>query len=138
VTGPAADLAADPDDVPDDDAAPGGGTVSSADAAPGGGTVSSADAASGPRADATSGAELAALVERVPLGWTRILVAGEPWGVTRLEHGGGRSVTIEAERLGGAGFVSANVWRTASGTLLRPCEMPAERVLDFLRALPGR
>jgi len=32
--------------------------------------------------------------------------------------------------------MSANVWRTEAGTLLRPCEMPAEQVLEVLRALP--
>ncbi|WP_181408474.1 hypothetical protein [Schumannella sp. 10F1B-5-1] len=79
--------------------------------------------------------ELARL-DALPLGWSRIQIAGEPWGVTRTEHAGGRSTTLAAERLGGRGYLSANVWRTAAGVLLKPCEIPAEQVHEFLRALP--
>ena len=31
-------------------------------------------------------------------------------------------------------MVSANVYRTTSGDVLKPCEMPAATVLDFLRS----
>ena len=30
-------------------------------------------------------------------------------------------------------MISANVYRTGSGEVLKPCEMPAAKVLDFLR-----
>ncbi|MGC5076356.1 hypothetical protein [Agrococcus sp. DT81.2] len=80
--------------------------------------------------------ELDALVARVPLGWTRVLIGERAWGITRVDRAGGRSSTIDGEELGGARRMSANVWRTESGTLLRPCEMPAEQVLEVLRALP--
>ena len=48
---------------------------------------------------------------------------------------GGRSVVVleKAELLGGTSAVSANVWHTSGGDVLRPCEMPAQVVLDFLR-----
>ncbi len=84
------------------------------------------------------GDELEALVARVPLGWTRQLIDGHAWGITRVDRADGRSSTIEGEELGGARRMSANVWRTGAGTLLRPCEMPAEQVLEVLRALPAR
>lgn len=80
--------------------------------------------------------DLDALVARVPLGWSRQLVDGRAWGISRTDRSDGRSSTIDGEELGGAGRMSANVWRTGSGTLLRPCEMPAEQVLEVLRALP--
>lgn len=80
--------------------------------------------------------ELDALVDRVPLGWSRQLIDGRAWGLTRVDRADGRSSTIEGEELGGARRMSANVWRTGVGTLLRPCEMPAEQVLEVLRALP--
>lgn len=82
------------------------------------------------------GDELDALVARVPRGWSRQLIDGRAWGITRVDRAGGRSSTIDGEELGGARRMSANVWRTGSGTLLRPCEMPAEQVLEVLRALP--
>lgn len=77
-------------------------------------------------------AELAALVERVPQGWTQVHFRGRRWGVRRTDHAGGRSVAIAAEELGGSGWVSTNVLHLSSGALLKPCEMPAEQVLEFL------
>lgn len=82
--------------------------------------------------------DLDRLVDRIPLGWSRHEIDGRAWGVTRVDHAGGRSSTIEGEELGGEARMSANVWRTASGTHLKPCEMPAEQVLAVLRALPER
>ncbi|MDQ4138108.1 MAG: peptide methionine sulfoxide reductase [Actinomycetota bacterium] len=80
--------------------------------------------------------ELSELVARVPAGWTRHIIAGSPWGVTRAERAGGRTTTLTAQRLGGTGYLSANIWHTSAGALLRPCEMPAAAVLAFLRQLP--
>lgn len=45
----------------------------------------------------------------------------------------GRSQKLEAEELGGTDYISFNLYRLASGeTLLKPCEMPAEKVIDFV------
>jgi peptide-methionine (S)-S-oxide reductase len=81
--------------------------------------------------DATTALE--SLVERVPEGWTEVGFAGRRYGLTRVTRAGGGSVSLYAEELGGPDVVSTNVFRTASGPLLRPCEMPAEKVLAFLR-----
>ena len=78
-------------------------------------------------------AELRALVDRVPLGWTEVGYAGRSWGLTRTDHAGGGTTTLYAEELGGPSIVSANVWHTRGGDVLRPCEMPAAVVLVFLR-----
>jgi hypothetical protein len=83
--------------------------------------------------EATESDELATLVDRVPEGWTAVGYAGRRFGLSRTDRAGGRSVAIYAEALGGSDVVSANVYRPASGDVLRPCEMPAETVLDFLR-----
>jgi peptide-methionine (S)-S-oxide reductase len=80
--------------------------------------------------------ELGRLLARVPVGWTRFEIAGRPWAVSRVPRGDGRTVTLEAEQLGGADAFGANVWLTSSGPVLRPCEVPAEKVLDLLRSLP--
>ncbi|PJJ70960.1 hypothetical protein CLV46_0492 [Diaminobutyricimonas aerilata] len=86
--------------------------------------------------DEVDSAELAELLARVPDGWSRQSIDGSPWGVSRVEHVGGRSTTVTADELGGPGYLSANVWHTNEGLLLRPCEVPAEEVLRVLRALP--
>lgn len=45
----------------------------------------------------------------------------------------GRSEKLEAEELGGADYISFNLYRLASGTtLLKPCEMPADKVMQFV------
>jgi len=82
--------------------------------------------------------DLDELVDRVPGGWSRLVVDGRPWGVSRVEHAEGRSTTLTAEQLGGSVMFSANVWHTSNGPVLRPCEVPAETVLDFLESLPVR
>lgn len=76
---------------------------------------------------------LSALIERVPEGWTRVTYDGRPYGLYRTTRVGGRVVTVTAEELGGADFVSANVYRTNAADHLRACEMPNAKVLDLLR-----
>ena len=73
------------------------------------------------------------MVDRVPEGWTPVRYAGRRYGLTRRTRGHGRAVSVYAEALGGTAVVSANVYRTPDGDLLRPCEMPAADVLAFLR-----
>ena len=78
--------------------------------------------------------ELAALVDRVPEGWTQVTYGGRPYGLSRTSRAAGRSISIYAEELGGDAVVSANVYRTSTGSVLSPCEMPAATVLDFLKS----
>lgn len=77
--------------------------------------------------------DLAALLGRVPEGWTLVRYAGRPYGLSRSDHAGGGAVSVYAEELGGEDVVSTNLYRTAAGHVLRPCEMPAAKVLAFLR-----
>lgn len=77
--------------------------------------------------------DLAHLFERLPPGWSLMTYAGHRWGVTRSVQVGGRTESVYAEQLGGEEIVSANLYRLAAGAVLKPCEMPAERVLAFLR-----
>ena len=74
------------------------------------------------------------LVDALPEGWSEVTYAGHRYGLTKITHAGGRSSSVYAEQLGGSDVVSANVYRTGSGDVLKPCEMPAAKVLDFLHA----
>jgi hypothetical protein len=78
--------------------------------------------------------ELAALIESIPEGWTRAQIAGHSWGVTRVTRVGGKVISLDAERLGDTEQLGANIWITSEGALLRPCEVSAEKVMQFLRA----
>lgn len=76
---------------------------------------------------------LQTLVDLVPEGWTLVCYQGRPYGLTRTTRAGGKSVSVLAQELGGSDLVSANIYRTTSGHLLRACEMPQQKVLNFLR-----
>ncbi|WP_234797734.1 MULTISPECIES: peptide methionine sulfoxide reductase [Mycobacteroides] len=79
-------------------------------------------------------ASLSALVERIPEGWTRAIYNGRTYGLARTTRADGKSTTIFAEELGGTDLISANVYLTVAAEHLRACEMPAAKVLAFLRA----
>jgi peptide-methionine (S)-S-oxide reductase len=79
--------------------------------------------------------EIGMLMTNIPEGWSRAEIAGHPWAITRVTHAGGKAISLNAEQLDDTGQLGANVWITSKGTILRPCEIPAERVLQFLRAV---
>ncbi len=78
------------------------------------------------------GENLDSLLARVPEGWTAVYHEGRRYGLSRTTHTDGRSVSLHAEELGGSDVVSANVFRLTGGAELRPCQMPAAKVLAFL------
>jgi hypothetical protein len=77
--------------------------------------------------------ELKALFDRLPGGWSVAEYDGRRYGVTRTIHTAGRSESVYAEALDGSDVVSTNLYRLEDEDLLKPCEMPAQKVLDFLR-----
>ena len=80
--------------------------------------------------------DVAALLDRLPLGWSEVEHDGRRYGVTRSTQVGGRSQKLYAEELGGTDVVSANLYAAEDGrAFFRPCEMPAEKVLAFLTHL---
>lgn len=77
--------------------------------------------------------EFLAAFDALPYGGYGASYAGARWRVTKTAMATGRSQKFEAEELGGEGYVSCNLYRLTEGTaLLRPCEMPAEIVVDFV------
>ena len=60
---------------------------------------------------------------------------GRTYGLTKSVFNEGRSFKVYAEELGGSDFISLNYYCTGSGQLLKPCEMPPEKVTAFLRGL---
>ena len=47
-------------------------------------------------------------------------------------HLDGKLIKLYAEELGGKDFVSLNYYPGLQGELLKPCEMPEEKVIDFV------
>ena len=60
---------------------------------------------------------------------------GKRYIVSRTELAGGKSHKLVAHELGGRDYISLNLYLTKnSGALLRPCEMPVQKVTDFVLA----
>ena len=78
--------------------------------------------------------DLDALICAIPEGWSRTEIDGHSWAVTRTTRAGGKVISVDAEQLGTSEQFGANLWVTTDGTLLRPCEVPEEKVMRFLRA----
>ena len=55
--------------------------------------------------------------------------------MVRQAFAGGRAEKLVAEELGGADYVSLNLYRLGSGARLKPCEMPEEKVVRFVLEL---
>ncbi len=69
-----------------------------------------------------------------PQGYFTASFRGRRYGVSNTSHAGGRSRKLYAEELGGTDFVSLNLYEPDHGDpALRPCEMPVEKVIDFVR-----
>jgi hypothetical protein len=54
------------------------------------------------------------------------------YGVTKTEGSKKRQAWLWAEERGGPDRISANLYRLKSGAQLKPCEMPAQKVLNFV------
>ena len=71
----------------------------------------------------------------LPLGYSEVMFQGKRYGLSRQDFNQGRSLKVYAEELGGPDFVSFNYYVTEKGGLLKPCEMPREKVEAFLSGM---
>ena len=71
--------------------------------------------------------------DALPIGGYGGTFQGSRYRITKRQMANGRSQNLEAEELGGPDYISFNLYRLASGQmLLRPCEMPEEKVVRFV------
>lgn len=68
----------------------------------------------------------------LPAGYSQGDYFGERWGVTLERSADGRRIKLFGEALGSSDHVSFNLYRVAGEPRLKPCEMPAEKVIDFV------
>jgi hypothetical protein len=74
--------------------------------------------------------------DSLPLGAYGGTFEGRRYRVVKSQMVTGRSQKLEAEELGGADYISFNLYRLAGGeAILKPCEMPATKVIDFVLGL---
>ena len=71
-------------------------------------------------------------IAQIPLGYSEVWYKGKKYGLSRQDFNGGKSTKVFAEELGGKDFISFNFYLTSSKDLLKPCEMPEAKVVDFI------
>lgn len=78
--------------------------------------------------------DVAELLDALPIGTSCGTAHGKRYVTTRSLFNDGRSNKLVAEQLGGADYISLNFYDLTTGPALFPCEMPAEKVIAFLRS----
>jgi len=74
-----------------------------------------------------------AAFDALPTGGYGGTYQGKRYRITKTVMATGRSQKLEAEELGGTNYVSFNLYRLSDGTtLLKPCEMPEDKVTTFV------
>lgn len=79
-------------------------------------------------------------IKTIPPGYSEVVYRGRKYSLTSTDFNGGKSLKVYAKELGGNEFISFNYYLTSTNDHLKPCEMPAEKVIDFLmnfQLLPG-
>lgn len=77
---------------------------------------------------------LKSLIDKIELGYSELPYNGKKYGVSRKDFNSGNSIKVYAEELGGNDFISFNYYETDEA-FLKPCEMPEEKVMKFLRSI---
>ena len=72
-------------------------------------------------------------IKQIPEGYSLGNYRGKKYGISKKLFNKGKSIKIYAEELGGNDFISLNFYRTANEDLLKPCEMPERKVVQFLK-----
>ncbi len=71
-------------------------------------------------------------LESINEGVTFVIYNKRKFSLSKKLFNKGKSMKVFAEELGGNDFFSANYYLTQKGGVLKPCEMPSEKVIDFL------
>ena len=70
--------------------------------------------------------------QKFPEGYSEGVYKGKKYGITKNIFNKGRSFKLYAKELGGSDFISLNYYKTKEKELLKPCEMPEAKVVDFI------
>lgn len=73
------------------------------------------------------------IISKIPVGYSEAMFKNRKYSIEKTVHNNGKSLKVFARELGGIDFVSFNSYELSGGDKLCPCEMPEEKVLDFLK-----
>jgi len=71
-------------------------------------------------------------LDALPPGYSQGVCDGRRWGVTVARSADGKRVKLYGEELGGTDHVSFNLYFAGGQPRLKPCEMAAAKVVDFV------
>lgn len=71
-------------------------------------------------------------LKTIPEGYSTGHYKGRSYGVSLEISADKKRYKLYAEELGGTEFVSFNFYRLTGGDQLNPCEMPEDKVVDFV------
>ncbi len=72
-------------------------------------------------------------IQLLPQGYSTVIYRQKKYGVSRTDFNSGNSIKVFAEELGGNNFISLNYYITSTSESLKPCEMPEQKVIEFLK-----
>lgn len=78
--------------------------------------------------------DVVAKIAALPMGTTTGTAFDKRYVTSRSTFGAGKATKVVAEELGGTDYISLNLYDLSAGPALFPCEMPAQKVIDFVRA----
>ena len=81
---------------------------------------------------------LEVITTELPIGYSEGDYQGRRYGITKSAFNNGKSFKVYAEELGGKDFISLNLYLTNEGAVLKPCEMPEQKVKSFLNEVRRR
>ena len=73
------------------------------------------------------------IIESLPEGYSEGIYKEAKYGITKNTFNGGKSFKVFAKSLSGNDFISLNYYITTKKEWLKPCEMPEQKVIDFLK-----
>jgi len=72
-------------------------------------------------------------IQLIPKGYSEVLYKQKKYGLTKTDYNSGKSINVLAEELGGNNFISMNYYITSTSESLKPCEMPKQKVIHFMK-----
>jgi hypothetical protein len=74
-------------------------------------------------------------IENIQEGYSEGTYLKKTYGITKTTFNSGKSYKIYGDELGGTNFISLNYYITKERHFLKPCEMPKEKVVEFLKSV---
>jgi len=72
-------------------------------------------------------------IKKLPEGYSEGIYNSRKYGLTKTTFNKGKSIKLYGDELGGSDFVSLNYYITKDKELLKPCEMPEQKVIHFIK-----